>query len=333
VHNQYRYDGDRGLLLTVLPTVEKVLRWYLPYLGPSGAIEDVPEWNLVDWASVFSTGRSSILTSLWARGLREFAELSDWAGNAGNAAWARSLWQVVHDGFEQFWDETRGTYIDHLVDGVPQPAASQAAGATAIVAGMAPRERWGRIIDAITDPDALVVRSWIGGDDGGYDLTKIEEQSRGIQRIDWDADTQIVLAEPFYSYVVHDAVAMSGRASELPTLLRRWSVFLHDGYDTFGECWGWGTPVHGWSSTPTRDLIWYVLGVTPAEPGYRRARIAPVPGSLRAVSGAVPTLQGLVRVDVQGTAVSVDSPVPFDFVRSDGTATAHPAGRHELDLG
>ena len=58
VHNQYRHDGDRDLLLTVLPTVEKVLRWYLPYVGPSGAIEDVPEWNLVDWASVFSTGRS-----------------------------------------------------------------------------------------------------------------------------------------------------------------------------------------------------------------------------------------------------------------------------------
>ena len=60
--------------------------------------------------------------------------------------------------------------------------------------------------------------------------------------------------EPFFSYVVHDAVAAAGQAERLPDLLRRWSVFLHDGFDTFGECWGWGTPVHAWSATPTKDL-------------------------------------------------------------------------------
>jgi alpha-L-rhamnosidase len=81
----------------------------------------------------------------------------------------------------------------------------------------------------ITDTDRLVVRSWIGGEDGGYDTTKIVEQSQGIYRIDWDADREVVLAEPFFSYVVHDAVASAGRADRLPGLLRRWSVFLHDG--------------------------------------------------------------------------------------------------------
>jgi alpha-L-rhamnosidase len=336
VHNQYRHDGDLDTLLAVLPTAEKVLRWYLPYVGPSGVIEDVPEWNLVDWSSVFSTGTSSILTSLWARGLREFAELCEWVGNAASAAWARAFWETACEGFEQFWDESRGTYIDHIVGGVPQAPASQAAGATAIASGLAPRERWSRIIDAITDPATLVVRSWIGGDDGGYDMVKIEEQSRGIQRIDWDAATEVVLAEPFYSYVVHDAVAAAGRAAELPALLRRWSVFLHDGYDTFGECWGWGTPVHGWSSTPTRDLVWYVLGVTPAEPGYTRARIAPVAGALASVAGAVPTPHGLIQVSVTrsevGTAVSIDSPVAILFVDAAGAETELPAGQHRLAL-
>lgn len=332
VHNQYRHDGDLDALLAVLPTAEKVLRWYLPYLGPSGVIEDVPEWNLVDWSSVFSTGTSSILTSLWARGIREFAELSEWVGNAANAAWARAIWETARDGFEQFWDEARGTYIDHIVAGVPQAPASQAAGATAIVSGLAPTDRWSRIIDAITDPATLVVRSWIGGIDGGADMVKIEEQSRGVQRIDWDAAAQVVLAQPFYSYIVHDAVAAAGRAAELPVLLRRWSVSLQDGYDTFGECWGWGTPVHGWSSTPTRDLIWYVLGVTPAEPGYARARIAPAPGSLESVSGAVPTPQGLIRVEVSGTAVTIDSPVPVLFVDAAGGETELDTGKHSVSL-
>jgi hypothetical protein len=250
-----------------LPVVERVLRWYEPYIDEHGTLSDLPEWNLIDWSSVFSSGRSSLITGLWARGLAEYAEMADWLGNTASAAWARGLWEQARDGYEDFWDPARGSYVDHIVDGEQQPAMSQAAGAVAIVSGLAPQDQWAGIVDVITDPSRLVVRSWIGGEDGGYDMIKIAEHSQGIYRIDWDVDREIVLAEPFFSYVVHDAVAAAGRADRLPSLLRRWSVFLYDGFDTFGECWGWGTPVHAWSATPTKDLVWYVLGVTPAEPG------------------------------------------------------------------
>jgi len=111
------------------------------------------------------------------------------------------------------------------------------------------------------------------------------------------------------SYVVHDAVVLAGQADRLPDLYRRWSQFLVDGYDTIGECWGWGTHVHGWSCTPTRDMIFYTLGVTPAEPGYAKARIAPRLGALDWAKGAVPTPHGLITVSVNTNKVSVVSPV------------------------
>lgn len=190
----------------------------------------------------------------------------------------------------------------------------------------------GGIADVITDPARVVVRSWIGGADGGYDMAKIVEQSQGIYRIDWNAENEIVRAQPFFSYVVHDAVAHAGRAARLPDLLRSWSVFLHDGYDTFGECWGWGTPVHAWSATPTKDLIWYVLGVTPAEPGYTSVRIAPNPGSIDRLSGSVPTPHGLVRVDIDAGRVTVDSPVPVHFVALDGSPATASAGTSTFQL-
>jgi hypothetical protein len=47
------------------------------------------------------------------------------------------------------------------------------------------------------------------------------------------------------------------------------------GFDTFGEAWEWGTPCHGWSAARTKDLTRYVLGVTPAEPGFTTVRVAP----------------------------------------------------------
>jgi alpha-L-rhamnosidase len=332
VHNQYRYSGNRSALLRALPSVERVLRWYEPYIDGHGTISDVPEWNLVDWASVFTTGRSSILTALWCRGLAEFAELSDAVGNSGSAAWARRHYESARAGYEDFWNEERGTYVDHFLDGHPMPAASQAAGAAAIASGLAPSERWSRVIDTITDEDALVVRSWIGGNDRGEHFAKLADQARGVQAADWDVDREIVLAEPFFSYVVHDAVARAGRAAELPRLLRRWSQFLVDGYDTFGECWGWGTHVHGWSSTPARDLVFYVLGISPGRPGFERVRVAPAWPALSRMSGAAPTPHGLVTVSIHGRAVEINSPVAVEFVDRSGHTRNLAPGNHALEI-
>jgi alpha-L-rhamnosidase len=332
VYMQYRHDGDLDTVRRHLPSFERVLRWYGAYVDDRGTIADVPEWNLVDWSSILLTGRSSILTALWARSLAEFGELSDAVGNHGAAAWARELYAAAQEGYEDFWDADRGLYVDSILDGERRPPASQAANACAVVSALAPRDRWRGIVDIITDSGRLVVRSWIGSDTGGYDAGKMQDQARGIQTIDWDAEREIVLAEPFFSYAVHDAVAQAGRAELLVDLVRRWEEFLVDGYDTFGECWGWGTPVHGWSSTPTRDLIAYVLGITPDRPGFERVRVAPRPGRLQELAGAAPTPHGLVEVRITGAQAVIDSPVPVLVVHEDGTETELPAGSHRVTV-
>jgi alpha-L-rhamnosidase len=332
LHNLYRYEGDLDFVAAHLPSVQRVLRWYAAYADRRGTIADVPEWNLVDWASIFTSGRSSILTGLWARGLLELAELAEALGDQGTARWAQARYDTAKDGFEDFFDQRRGLYVDQIVDGERRPAASQAANAVAIVSGLAPVERWPGIVERITDPARLVVRSWIGGADGGYDTERFAEQSRGILRIDWDVEQEIVLAQPFFSYVVHDAVARAGRGQQLTDLVRRWEQFLVDGYDTFGECWGWGTPVHGWSATPARDLVVYVLGISPAEPGFARARVAPRLGTLAEAAGAVPTPHGFLEVRISGGEAEIDSPVPVLFVREDGSEHPLEPGKRRISL-
>jgi len=158
----------------------------------------------------------------------------------------------------------------------------------------------------------------------------MQKQFMGIYEADWDTERQIVIGEPFISYLVHDAVAEAGLASKLPELYQRWSQFLKDGYDTIGECWGWGTHVHGWSSTPTKDLIFYTLGVTPAEPGYAVARIAPRLGRLAWAEGRVPTPHGLISVRAEPGKVSIDSPVPMIVDLPGQTPRSLPAGKHEV---
>ena len=74
---------------------------------------------------------------------------------------------------------------------------------------------------------------------------------------------QMVECEPFFRYVLHDGVARSGRADLIAGLCRDWQVFVDAGETSWPENWNGGTRCHGWSSTPTRDLIVHVLGITP----------------------------------------------------------------------
>ena len=54
-----------------------------------------------------------------------------------------------------------------------------------------------------------------------------------------------------------------------------------------------------------------VLGITPAEPGFAVASIAPELGYLDWARGAAPSPAGLISVDARRDRVSVESPVPF----------------------
>jgi alpha-L-rhamnosidase len=148
--------------------------------------------------------------------------------------------------------------------------------------------------------------------------------------IDWDVKREIVQAEPFMSYVVHDAVAMADRANLLPDLYKRWSQFLVDGYDTIGECWDFGTHVHGWSCTPTRDMVFYTLGVIPVEPGYSKARFAPRLGRLTWARGNVPTPHGLIGVEINRDFVNIDSPIPVILELEGQTSRILQPGKNKL---
>jgi alpha-L-rhamnosidase len=326
VYNLYRFTGDKEAVVAYMPSVARVLRWFAPFQNSQGQIQDLIEWDLIDWSAISVDGVSSLYTAIWARGLHEFAEIAGWLGENASREWAEGLYAKAKAGFEVFWDEERGSYIDHIVGGVKRPEMSQLAGALAIVAELAPKDRWQRIIQTITDPQKVVIRTWMFGDGEGDSPPDM----RAPRRFTWDVQNQIVMAEPFMSYVVHDAVAMAGLAGRLPELSRRWSTFLTGGYDTIGEDWKHGTHVHGWSCTPTKDMVFYTLGITPAEPGYTTARIAPNLGDLAWAEGKAPTPYGLISVRVEPGRVQVDSPVPVIVELPGQSPRRLPAGKHEV---
>ena len=121
----------------------------------------------------------------------------------------------------------------------------------------------------------------------------------------------MVAAEPFFRYVLHDGLARAGRADLIVDQVRDWAIFLEAGESTWPECWNGGTRCHGWSSTPTRDLIVHTLGIQPAAPGYAAVRVTPALGDLQWASASVPTPHGTITVTAHADGrLEIDSPVP-----------------------
>ena len=134
----------------------------------------------------------------------------------------------------------------------------------------------------------------------------------------------------FYGFYVLDALGKAGREEAALDLIRTyWGGMLDLGATTFwedfdlawtknatridelvpegkkdihGDCGAYcyegfrHSLCHGWASGPTAWLSRRVLGVSPAAPGFTKARIAPVLGDLDWAEGTYPTPQGPIRV-------------------------------------
>ncbi len=338
VHNLAMYTGDRALVQQLLPVAEQVIRWFLPFLDANGLLTDVTGWVIIDWSAVPTGGASATLNALWGRALREFKQMAEQVNDSGRAEWAGALWVQLRKAFQAFWDADRQVYVDQVVEGEQGPTVSQHANAAAIVARLTRGVDVEQLLSTILDEQRLEYASWLlpgqhallEGPEAAPDMyANSATLIQGPPEPWWDTSTRIVAAQPFFRYVVHDAVAVADRADLIPGLCRDWRRLAGRSATTFSETWFGGSHCHAWSATPTRDLMQYTLGVTPAAPGFVRARVAPVLGDLAWAKGAVPTPYGLLSVDAQPDRVVIDTPVEANVVFG-GIDTRVGPGEHEL---
>jgi hypothetical protein len=241
--------------------------------------------------------------------------MADREGVAQPAARWRALAGRISEALNaRLWDEHRGAYADALLpDGAQSRRVSQHANAMLIAAGIAPRERWDRMLDYVMDTSRLVETSTsMAPVDGGF-----------------DEETQVVLAQPFFMHHVHRALVAAGRFDEMVANVReRWSPMLEGtiGDATLWEHWhGRESRCHAWSATPAYDLSREVLGVRPLAPGAVRFRIEPHVAGLSWARGRYPTPAGDIGVSwrVEGRRFRLAVEVPHRTVAE----VALPSGR------
>jgi alpha-L-rhamnosidase len=288
-HEYYRYTGDQALIKEIYPHLRLAMDWFERHLDENGLLGRVPGWVFIDWAHVDKRGEITALNAMLFKALQDAAVCADLSGVPSDAAHFRKLAAKIKSAInERMWDARRGVYVDCVVDNVACTRVSQQSNAAAIIFDIAPKDRWPQIVEYITDAKRVRVRQTI-------------LNGEVISGGSFNEETDVVMAQPFFSYFLHRALAKAGAMDKL--LLRieeRWGAMLDAGATTWWEEWVQrpdSSECHAWSGSPTFDLSTEVLGVRPTGPGFSTFAVEPKTAGLTYAKGVFPTVKGDIRVD------------------------------------
>ncbi len=298
----WRYTGELDVVERIFPAIERALAWFERQIGPNDLVANLPYWHFMDWAAVGRAGEAAALNAQLVGSQRAAARLA----HALESARAARKYDALADRIaralaERHWDEHRGVYVD-CVDpetGARDARVSQHANAALILWDVAPRERWARMADYISDPARVKFTA----------APPIAPTGEAFDPIH-----DVVLANTFYSHFVYGALAKAGRFdAALRGVRERYGDMLARGATTLWESFApTASLCHGFSATPVFQLSTQVLGVEPLDPGFARLRFSPQPADLAFARGVFPTVAGDVRVDWSrsGEAVEISLEVP-----------------------
>lgn len=328
------YTGELEVIEEIFPSIQRALAWFERQIGPNGLVADLPYWHFHDWAALGRRGESATLNGVLVGAWRAAAFLA----RALESTRAARRYDALADGVaaalnRRHWDGERGVYLDTVAAGEGTSnldrRVSQHANAALILWDVAPRERWNSMIRYVTDPARVRFTA-------APPIVPTGEA--------FDPDTDVVLANTFFSHFLYGALCRAGRFDlVLAAIRRRYGAMLDRGATTLWESYEpTASLCHGFSATPVFQLSSEVLGVRPLEPGFRRFAVAPRTEGLMHARGVFPTVRGDVYVGWKKEAgdlrvavtVPADSEAEFSPPAGYGQerATLGP-GTHRLLLG
>ena len=90
-------------------------------------------------------------------------------------------------------------------------------------------------------------------------------------------DPSLIQCTLYFRFYLFRALAKTGMADHYLKLLTPWEEMLQKGLTTFEEGdYDERSDCHAWSASPNYDFLATVCGITPAGPGFRMVRIAPL---------------------------------------------------------
>jgi len=295
----YRYSGDLAFVRGLRDVVASTLRWFEQFDDGTGSLAGVPYWVFTDW-SIPNTeehvaGSEGELNLRRVGGLRAAARLMGAIGDTEAAARYAADAERVAAACRRDWvDAGTGLFRDYR--------------------GAAPVSE---------HPSLLAVLYDVVTPDEGRRLLERLEAAAGLKR------TTIYFS--YYKFRAYEKLGLYGRA---------WAKNLHVWTDMLAlhaSTWFEApeptrSDCHAWGSWILCDLLTAVLGVTPAEPGFARVRVAPNLMGLGHARGTIPTVRGELAVEYrrEGDAYAGTITLPTGVT---GTFVAPGGGERPLGPG
>ena len=293
----YGLTGDLALVRDCLPAVDLLLCRFETYLGPSGILENPPDWMFLDWLVVggFSLHHppralgQTALNCWYAGALAAAAALRAAAGeNPGGRDPSRPVREAAR---AALFDREAGLWLDGLDtpdSGAPpwRPANPRGlrrhgahANVLAVLFGL-----------SVGDEARAVLRRALSGELGPI--------------------------QPWFAHWALEATAELGLFGELGMpLLRMWIPSVEACGKGLAE--GWHAPEpgyafdhsHAWGGSPAWQLSVRLLGLRVLEPGFRRISLAPDLFGLEWADVGFPTPFGILRAKLRaGRDPEIDAP-------------------------
>ncbi len=281
VHDYWMLRDDEDFVRARLPGVREVLRYYAEHSDPTtGVYTGRRWWNYIDWIPGWgrdpvtglggvpprdADGASAILDLHHVYTLQQAAELFAAFGLADEArTYVERAANIRRHVLDTCWNANRGL----VADTPAQQTYSQHAN-TYLILTAPPEEK-----------------------------AQMSAVAKRMLR-----DTDLAPATFYFSFYTHAALVRAGFGDRYLDWLEPWRDVLAMGLTTVPE-----TPApdsrsdaHAWGSHPMLGLLNTVLGIQPAEPGFKSVRIAPHLGKLPRAEGSLPHPLGDIAVKLLAT--------------------------------
>ena len=270
-----------------LPALDLLLRRFETYRGPSGLLENPPDWMFLDWLVVegFSLHHppralgQTALNAWYAGALDAAAELRAATGGSPDG---RAPSRPIRDAARAaLFDEAAGLWID----GLDTPDPGSPPWRPANPRGLRRRGAHANILAAL------------------FGLSEGDEARAILRRA---LSGELGPIQPWFAHWALEAAAKLGLFGELGMpLLRKWIPSVEECDKGLAE--GWHEPEpgyafdhsHAWGGTPAWQLPVRLLGLRILEPGFRRIELAPNLCGLDRADIVLPTPFGLLRAKLR----------------------------------
>lgn len=319
-------SGDWDFGRELWPVLERLWRWLETCATNNGLYQAPPvhvdahtnRYNFIDWAPLEMRGVNAAWNAFAHACLQAIASIAGETGRESDAQRLHSRLAKHRKAFVQiFWDDTRGVFVNGLIDGRRTQRWGCHENALAMLFGLADPSHTESIVRNLRAQDLFTV---FAARDEDYEeelpgLGKIPTVSLALSKYHWPDSCMVPLGTAYFAGYLIEALCALGMVNEARSLINlRWGDFSRQGATTVWETWNMDQSLsHGWSASPAVFASRHLLGVYRADTTGTRYHILPRVQDFTTLRGRVATRTGEVQVEWKENTLFIDVPAGLSW--------------------